>query len=362
MADISIKGLHKTYPGSTELATNDVSLEVEEGEFMVLLGPSGCGKTTLLRMVAGLDFPDQGSISIGGRDVTYLPPQERNLSMVFQSYAVFPHRKVRTNIAFGLVMKKLAREEIQRKVDWAADLLQLTPYLDRYPAHLSGGQRQRVAVARAIVMDADVLLMDEPLSNLDALLRLDFRAELKKIVQQLGSTTLYVTHDQVEAMSLSDRVAVMKKGQIAQLGNPITVYEEPADRFVGGFIGSPPMNFMDGRVSEEGDLELGGQSTAAPEFLARTAARSGGLPVMVGIRAENISITERGAEGTLDATVEVVEPLGHATLLTAGLGGQTIKVQVPSAVRVSPGDQVGLRFDPAAIRFFDTETQLGLTA
>ncbi|MGX1159296.1 carbohydrate ABC transporter ATP-binding protein (CUT1 family) [Arthrobacter sp. SLBN-100] len=362
MADISIKGLHKTYPGSTELATNNVSLEVAEGEFMVLLGPSGCGKTTLLRMVAGLDFPDEGSISIGGRDVTYLPPQERNLSMVFQSYAVFPHRKVRTNIGFGLVMKKFARDEIERKVAWAADLLQLTPYLDRYPAQLSGGQRQRVAVARAIVMDADVLLMDEPLSNLDALLRLDFRAELKKIVQQLGSTTLYVTHDQVEAMSLSDRVAVMKKGQIAQLGQPITVYDEPADRFVGGFIGSPPMNFLDGRVTQQGALEVGGQSTDAPEFLARGAARSGGLPVLVGIRAENILLEQRGAAGTLDATVEVVEPLGHATLLTVDLGGQIIKVQVPSTVRVSSGDKVGLRFDQAAVRFFDTETQLGLTA
>jgi multiple sugar transport system ATP-binding protein len=362
MADISIKGLHKTYPGSTELATNNVSLEVVEGEFMVLLGPSGCGKTTLLRMVAGLDFPDQGSISIGGRDVTYLPPQDRNLSMVFQSYAVFPHRKVRTNIAFGLVMKKVPRDELERKVAWAADLLQLTPYLDRYPAQLSGGQRQRVAVARAIVMDADVLLMDEPLSNLDALLRLDFRAELKKIVQQLGSTTLYVTHDQVEAMSLSDRVAVMKKGQIVQLGHPITVYEEPADRFVGGFIGSPPMNFLDGRVTQQGGLEVGGQSTTAPDFLARAASRTGGTSVMVGIRAENISIVERGSEDSFDANVEVVEPLGHATLLTVDLGGQTVKVEVPSTVRVSSGDKVGLRFDQSALRFFDTETQLGLTA
>jgi multiple sugar transport system ATP-binding protein len=362
MADISIKGLHKTYPGSTELATNNVSLDVAEGEFMVLLGPSGCGKTTLLRMVAGLDFPDEGSISIGGRDVTYLPPQERNLSMVFQSYAVFPHRKVRNNIAFGLLMKKMPREEAERKVAWAADLLQLTPYLDRYPAQLSGGQRQRVAVARAIVMDADVLLMDEPLSNLDALLRLDFRAELKKIVQHLGSTTLYVTHDQVEAMSLSDRVAVMKKGEIAQLGHPITVYEEPADRFVGGFIGSPPMNFLDGRVTAQGALEVGGQSTSAPDFLAKAAVGTGGLPVMVGIRAENILIGERGAEGSLDAAVEVVEPLGHATLLTVDLGGQTVKVQVASTVRVSAGDQVGLRFDQGAVRFFDTETQLGLTA
>ncbi|GAB3272148.1 ABC transporter ATP-binding protein [Sinomonas notoginsengisoli] len=364
MADIQISHLHKTYPGSTELATNDVSLHVDEGEFMVLLGPSGCGKTTLLRMVAGLDLPDQGSVQIGGRDVTYLPPQERNLSMVFQSYAVFPHRKVRANIGFGLGMKKKSRDEIRRKVDWAAELLQLTPYLDRYPAQLSGGQRQRVAVARAIVMDADVLLMDEPLSNLDALLRLDFRAELKKIVQQLGTTTVYVTHDQIEAMSLSDRVAVMREGQIVQLGHPITVYEEPAERFVGGFIGSPPMNFLDATVTAVGRITIGGQSLAAPAFLAEgaRAGADGGMPVTVGIRAENIALTDRGQDGALDAVVEVVEPLGHATLLTVTLEGQRIKVEVPSTVRLSPDQAVGLRPDLEALRFFDTETQLGLTA
>jgi multiple sugar transport system ATP-binding protein len=366
MAEIDIRNLHKTYPGSTELATNDVSLHVDQGEFMVLLGPSGCGKTTLLRMVAGLDLPDAGSIRIGGKDVTYLPPQDRNLSMVFQSYAVFPHRRVRYNIGFGLMMKKLPKDEVDRKVAWAADLLQLTPYLDRYPAQLSGGQRQRVAVARAIVMDADVLLMDEPLSNLDALLRLDFRAELKKIVQHLGTTTVYVTHDQVEAMSLSDRVAVMRKGQIVQLGNPITVYEEPAQRFVGGFIGSPPMNFLDAEVGD-GELRIGSQRIPAPSFLsdaarAPGAAKAGTMPVTVGIRAENISIAERGSEGTLDARVEVVEPLGHATLLTVDLEGQPLKVQVPSGVRLEPGQTIGLQPDRQALRFFDTETQLGLSA
>ena len=373
MAEIDIRNLHKTYPGSSELATNDVSLHVDQGEFMVLLGPSGCGKTTLLRMVAGLDLPDQGSIRIGDRDVTYLPPQERNLSMVFQSYAVFPHRKVRTNIGFGLTMKKMRRQELEEKVAWAADLLQLTPYLDRYPAQLSGGQRQRVAVARAIVMDADVLLMDEPLSNLDALLRLDFRAELKRIVKHLGSTTVYVTHDQVEAMSLSDRVAVMRKGQIVQLGHPITVYDEPADRFVGGFIGSPPMNFLDARATRGGELRIGSQATSAPSFIAEAAAKTGaagdGMPVTVGIRAENIGIQEDdggapggGHGGTLEASVDVVEPLGHATLLTVDLEGHPIKVQVPSSVRVSPDERIRLRFEPESLRFFDPETQLGLTA
>ena len=370
MAEIEIRNLHKTYPGGTELATNDVSLHVDQGEFMVLLGPSGCGKTTLLRMVAGLDLPDQGSIRIGGRDVTYLPPQERNLSMVFQSYAVFPHRRVRTNIGFGLTMRRMPRAEIEKKIAWAADLLQLTPYLDRYPAQLSGGQRQRVAVARAIVMDADVLLMDEPLSNLDALLRLDFRAELKKIVKHLGTTTVYVTHDQVEAMSLSDRVAVMRKGQIVQLGHPITVYEEPAEKFVGGFIGSPPMNFIDARALPDGGLRVGGQRITAPAFLTEAAGRAtgpDGMPVILGIRAENIGISEDGAgaggaDGALEARVDVVEPLGHATLLTVDLEGHPVKVQVPSSVRVEPEHGIRLRFEPESMRFFDPETQVGLTA
>src|SRR4051794_27500551 len=259
MSDVVIKNLAKTYSGNTDRATDDVSLEIADGEFMVLLGPSGCGKTTLLRMIAGLELPDNGSIAIGGRDVTYVPAHKRGLSMVFQSYAVFPHRSVRDNIAFGLVTAKKDRAEVDRKVEWAADLLQLGRYLDRYPAQLSGGQRQRVAVARAIVMNSDVLLMDEPLSNLDALLRLDFRAELKKIVQDIGTTTVYVTHDQVEALSLSDRVAVMRKGQIVQLGAPIDVYDDPVAPFGGGFLASPPMNFLDAQATDDGHLRIGDQ-------------------------------------------------------------------------------------------------------
>ncbi len=365
MADIFIDGLMKTYPGTDEPATNNVSLDIVDGEFMVLLGPSGCGKTTLLRMIAGLEVPDAGSIAIGGKDITYLPPQDRNLSMVFQSYAVFPHRRVRDNIAFGLVMQKLPKATVEEKVNRAAEILGLEPYLDRFPAQLSGGQRQRVAVARAIVMDADVMLMDEPLSNLDALLRLDFRAELKKIVQDIGTTTVYVTHDQVEALSLSDRVAVMRKGEIVQLGDPIDVYDRPATTFVGGFLGSPPMNFLDSTLAGDGNLHVGDQQIPAPPVLQ--AARQGGgdesatgRAVKVGVRAENIEVVEGGGQGHLRARVLVVEPLGSATLLTADVEGQTLKVQTPPTVRTRPGQDLWLHLTPEALRCYDGETGLAL--
>jgi multiple sugar transport system ATP-binding protein len=359
MADIRIANLVKTYPGGTERATDDVSLDVADGSFTVLLGPSGCGKTTLLRMLAGLELPDDGSISIGGRDVTYLPPNRRNLSMVFQSYAVFPHRKVRYNIGFGLLMAKRDRGEIERKVQWAAELLQLEPYLDRYPAQLSGGQRQRVAVARAIVMDADVLLMDEPLSNLDALLRLSFRSELKKIVQDLGTTTVYVTHDQSEALSLGDQVAVMRKGRIVQLGDPLDVYESPSDRFVGGFIGSPPMNFLDASVAPTGDqLLIGDQKLTAPSILRRF----GGQKIVCGVRAENIGVDLQRSSASLVAELQVLEPLGSAVLLTVEVDGQQLKVQAPPSFRAAPRSQVWLSFSEPTLRFYDSETALALTA
>jgi multiple sugar transport system ATP-binding protein len=359
MADIRIADLVKTYPGGTERATDHVSLDVADGSFTVLLGPSGCGKTTLLRMLAGLELPDDGSISIGGRDVTYLPPNRRNLSMVFQSYAVFPHRKVRYNIGFGLLMAKHDRSDIERKVKWAADLLQLEPYLDRYPAQLSGGQRQRVAVARAIVMDADVLLMDEPLSNLDALLRLSFRSELKKIVQDLGTTTVYVTHDQSEALSLGDQVAVMRKGTIVQLGDPLEVYESPTDRFVGGFIGSPPMNFLDASVAPTGDqLLIGDQKLVAPSILQHF----GGQNVVCGVRAENITVDLQHSSASLSARLQVLEPLGSAVLLTVEVAGQQLKVQAPPSFRAVPRSEVWLSFSESTLRFYDSETALALTS
>ena len=265
MAEIALINLRKTY--GRVVAVKDVSLDIQDGEFLVLLGPSGCGKTTTLRAIAGLETLDRGRILIGGRDVTQLPPGKRGIAMVFQSYAVFPHMRVYDNIVFGLRMRGMPADEQRRRGEEAAGLLELTDLLDRYPAQLSGGQRQRVAVARAMVMRPDVLLMDEPLSNLDALLRLHMRAELKRLHRELRATTVYVTHDQVEALSLGDRITVMKDGEVVQCDTPARIYDAPATRFVGGFIGNPPMNFVGGRVraADGGSaVEIGGVAVPVP--------------------------------------------------------------------------------------------------
>jgi multiple sugar transport system ATP-binding protein len=352
VAEIVMRNLVKTYPGTRTRATDDISLQVADGEFLVLVGPSGCGKTTLLRMIAGLEAPDGGSVHIGGRDVTDLPARQRDLSMVFQSYAIFPHLRVRQNIGFGLAMRKTPKPELNRRVAEAAELLNLTEFLDRYPAQLSGGQRQRVAVARAIVVDASVLLMDEPLSNLDALLRMQFRTELKKIVSQLGTTTVYVTHDQAEALSLGDRVAVMRHGRIAQIGPPLAVYDAPADEFVGGFLGAPPMNFLPARLDRGAGrvgLRIGDQTTVAPAALGS----HGGDEVTLGVRAESIEVFDAAGPDRLAARVEVVEPTGAAILLTVDLAGRSIKVLTPPTMKISPGSMVWLAVDPSRMRFYD---------
>ncbi|MBM0224755.1 ABC transporter ATP-binding protein [Micromonospora sp. ATA51] len=361
MADIVIDDLVKTYPGGKVRATDAISLTVADGEFLVLVGPSGCGKTTLLRMVAGLETPDSGAIRIGGRDVTDVPVRRRNISMVFQSYAIFPHMKVRQNIGFGLSMRNVPKAEIDQRVRRAAEVLELGDYLDRYPAQLSGGQRQRVAVARAIVVDADVLLMDEPLSNLDALLRLQFRAELKKIVRQLGTTTVYVTHDQAEAMSLGDRIAVMRSGRIAQLGSPIEVYDQPSDQFVGGFLGAPPMNFIPAQVRAANGpggptLRVGDQSLSGPMQLDAYRDQD----VLVGVRAENIQVSTSPVDGWVAAQVEVVEPTGAAVLLTVQLDEHRLKVQAPPGFQVEPDSKVWLTCPPQSLRFYDPTTGLAL--
>ena len=275
MAEIKIENVTKRF--GDFVAVDNANLTIGEQEFVVLLGPSGCGKTTLLRAVAGLGMADEGRISIGGRDVTYLPPRDRNISMVFQSYAIFPHMKVSDNIAFGLKMRKTDPKEIEKRVHKAAEMMHIEKMLDRYPSKMSGGQRQRVAVARALAMDAQVLLMDEPLSNLDALLRLEMRAELKKLLADINATTIYVTHDQIEALSMGDRIAVMKDGIIQQVDAPGIVYDMPSNQFVGGFIGNPPMNFLTGQVQREngqvhvkiGDFSL----DPAPMVLATAAPR-----------------------------------------------------------------------------------------
>jgi multiple sugar transport system ATP-binding protein len=348
VAEIVLDDLRKTYPGTTSPATDGVCIDVADGEFLVLVGPSGCGKTTLLRMIAGLETPDAGTVRIGGRDVTDLPARRRGVSMVFQSYAIFPHLRVRQNIAFGLTMHKVPKADVERRVGEAAELLGLTDYLDRYPARLSGGQRQRVAVARAIVVDADVLLMDEPLSNLDALLRLEFRTELKRIVRRVGMTTVYVTHDQAEALSLGDRVAVLRDGRLAQIGPPIEVYDRPAERFVGGFLGAPPMNFLPAVVAG-GTLTVGDTALPTPPG----AAAWNGRNVVVGVRAETIDLG-----GEVEATVDVVEPTGAAVLLTMTLAGRELKVQAPPTCRARPGDRIGLGFHPDRMRLYDPDTGL----
>src|SRR5213083_566103 len=286
MSSVAFESVRKVFGKTTAL--KDVDLLVRDGEFMVLLGPSGCGKTTLLRCLAGLERIDGGTVRIGDQDVSDRPPRDRNIAMVFQSYAVFPHMTVGSNIGFGLRMKRRPKPEIERRVREGAELLGLVPFLDRYPAQLSGGQRQRVAVARALVMDAPVLLMDEPLSNLDALLRLQARADLKRLHKEVKRTTIYVTHDQVEAMSMGDRIAVMREGSIEQVGAPMEIYDRPASQFVGGFIGSPPMNFLRGSV-RAGSFE--GDGFAFP--IARVPARADGRGLLLGVRAEHLRIGEQ---------------------------------------------------------------------
>ena len=361
MAEINIQNIIKTFVGSKQPAVNDVDLTIADTEFMVLLGPSGCGKTTLLRMIAGLEYPDSGNILIGDRDITDLPPRNRDIAMVFQSYAVFPHMKVRDNIAFGLRMHRTPKSEISRKVERAADLLQLTPYLDRFSAQLSGGQRQRVAVARAIVMEPSVLLMDEPLSNLDALLRLNFRSELKKLVQEIKTTTIYVTHDQVEALSLGDRIAVMRDGEIIQCGTPMEVYNNPATEFIGSFIGNPPMNFLKGQLRHadgSAHVAVGEHMLNAPPGLITAADGD----ILVGIRAENIAADLHDTEGALRAHAEVIEPVGANMLITAVVGDQRVKVLTRTDFPIETNGTLWLQPEWDKLRWFDPTTHQEIAA
>jgi multiple sugar transport system ATP-binding protein len=354
MAEIKIENVTKRF--GDIVAVDNASLTVEDQEFVVLLGPSGCGKTTLLRAVAGLGMADEGRISIGGRDVTYLPPRQRNLSMVFQSYAIFPHMNVYDNIAFGLKMKRMDKAEIDRRVRQAAELLHIEQLLDRYPGKMSGGQRQRVAVARAIAMQAQVLLMDEPLSNLDALLRLEMRAELKRLLREIKVTTIYVTHDQIEALSMGDRIAVMQNGQLQQVDRPLTVYDKPSNRFVGSFIGNPPMNFMIGQVQRENGavkVQIGDFSLIPAEAMQPLLRSYDGQPVTLGIRAENMEALNRPAPDAVKVNVLVVEPLGAQNLLTIKVGDDTIKVATHPDFRVEPDSNIWLRFPSDKIRWVD---------
>jgi multiple sugar transport system ATP-binding protein len=340
MADIVIDQVGMQFGGATAL--HSVSLRVADGEMVALLGPSGCGKTTLLRIIAGLQMQTSGRVLIGGRDMVDLPPRRRGLAMVFQNYAVFPHMTVRDNVAFGLRMTGADTARTTRQVARATALLHIEPFLDRYPAQLSGGQRQRVAVARALAVEPAVLLMDEPLSNLDALLRLEMRAELKTVLQAAGTTTLYVTHDQTEAMGLADRIALMNVGRIEQVAAPAEIYRYPASRFVGGFLGSPPMNFLPLPVTD-GRAALGNLRLAPP---GQTPPR-----VVLGIRPEDLEPVAE-ADG-FPFTVQVVEPLGSHTLLTGQAGDVMIRAMAASDLRPAAGSVLHLRPHPDRLCWFD---------
>ena len=360
-AEIRLEKVRKTF--GKVVAVKDMDLVVEPKEFLVLLGPSGCGKTTTLRCIAGLERVDQGKVFIGGRDVTALPPSKRGIAMVFQSYAVFPHMTVAQNIAFGLRMRHTPKEEIKKAVKEVAELLQIDELLSRYPSQLSGGQRQRVAVARALVMRPEVLLMDEPLSNLDALLRLQMRAELKKLHREVGTTTVYVTHDQIEALSLGDRIAVMREGEIVQLDTPNEVYDKPASVFVGGFIGTPPMNFLRAEVkSTDGKvyLAVGDFSVEVHEEWQGKLKGMVGKSLILGIRAENIEVRSTPGEGALPAQVVVSEPLGSQQLLTVQVGSDVLKVATSPDLAIRPGQTIGLVLTKGKIRLFDEATQKAL--
>ncbi|WP_026234709.1 ABC transporter ATP-binding protein [Calidithermus timidus] len=351
MAGIRVENIVKLF-GKVK-ALGGVSLEVRDQEFVVLLGPSGCGKTTLLRIIAGLEHPDSGRVFIGDREVTALAPRSRKIAMVFQNYAVFPHLTVFENIAFGLRMQKAPPERIRAQVERAATLMHIEGLLGRYPAQLSGGQRQRVAVARALAVEPEVLLMDEPLSNLDALLRLEMRAELKRLLAESRTTTLYVTHDQVEAMSLADRIAVMNAGRVVQYDEPMKIYQEPADTFVGGFIGSPPMNFL--------RLPVEGNQAQIQSLTLELPSPPPGKDVLLGVRPEDLEAHLEPHPQSFPARVLVVEPLGPHLLLTLTYEQQPLKVTVPPDFAAKPGQTLWLRPQSGRLRWLDPASGQSLT-
>ena len=342
MAEIQIKNVAKTF-GSYQ-ALNDINLTIADQEFMVLLGASGCGKTTLLRIIAGLETASTGEVWIGGRRVDHLPPKDRGIAMVFQNYAVFPHLTVFENIGFGLRMQKLPNDEVKRRVERTAELMHIEQLLKRYSGELSGGQRQRVAVARALAMEPDVILMDEPLSNLDALLRLEMRAELKGVLAESKTTAIYVTHDQVEAMSLADRISVMHQGKIVQAATPIEVYRNPAAEFVAGFIGNPPMNFLPATPDIGGKWRVAGEIYDGPAVTVDELRFS--------IRPEDIAPSETG----LPATVRIVEPLGAHLLVTCDVDGHMFRAVLDSDLTLKSGDVIRLAPQQDRIRWFNPKT------
>jgi multiple sugar transport system ATP-binding protein len=353
MASVSFRKLRKSY-GALPIVKG-IDLEIRDREFVVLVGPSGCGKSTTLRMLAGLESITDGEIRIGDTVVNDKAPRERDIAMVFQDYALYPHKTVRDNMAFSLRVRGVSKPEIDRRIAEAAEMLGIGHLLDRKPSALSGGQRQRVAMGRAIVRRPKAFLFDEPLSNLDAKLRGQVRAEIKRLHQAIGTTIIYVTHDQVEAMTLADRIVIMRGGVIEQVGTPDEVYNRPANVFVGGFIGAPAMNFLKARV-ESGAARL--EEGAAIALNGRAGGSSGleGRELLVGVRPEHFAPGDAGA-GRMSGRVQVVEPLGADTLVHFQLGEATVTARMPPEVRPAPGEEIAVSVDPARLFLFDAETE-----
>ncbi len=375
MASLSLKHIYKKYPGGV-IAVSDFNLEIQDKEFIILVGPSGCGKSTTLRMVAGLEEISSGELYIGDRLVNDVAPKDRDIAMVFQNYALYPHMTVFDNMAFGLKLRKTSKEEIRRRVEEAARILDIEHLLERKPKALSGGQRQRVALGRAIVREPKVFLLDEPLSNLDAKLRAQMRTEITKLHQKLGTTFIYVTHDQTEAMTMGTRIVVMKDGLIQQCDAPQVLYDKPCNMFVAGFIGSPQMNFIEGKVLKDGEdffVEYGSEDTktrAGVKYKIKLPAEKNAndalVPyvdkeVIIGIRPEHVhnepNYLETMPEGIVEANVEVTELMGAETYLYMNSEGHSINARVSPANTARPGDTIKITIDPSRIHLFDKETE-----
>jgi len=354
MAGVALRHVSKKY--GQVVAVRDVNLDIRDQEFFVLLGPSGCGKTTTLRMVAGLEAISEGSVVIGDQDVTEMPPKDRDIAMVFQNYALYPHMTVYDNMAFGLKLHRVSRPEIDRRVKEAAEILGLHPFLSRRPKELSGGQRQRVALGRAIVREPKAFLMDEPLSNLDAKLRSQTRVELKRLHRRLGATILYVTHDQTEAMTMGDRIVVMKDGVVQQVDTPEGIYQKPANTFVASFVGTPAMNLVRARVTRAGArfiAQFGGQELSLPTALANRLAVDANEAIL-GIRPENLTITAPTRDSdTVQGTIRLIEPLGHEQIVYLDVGGANLVSRASHRWLGKPGDRITVRWDLDHLHVFD---------
>ena len=363
MARVVFDKVGKSY--GKVIVIENMNLEIKDEEFMVLVGPSGCGKSTALRMIAGLEEISDGSISIGERVVNQLPPKDRDIAMVFQSYALYPHMTVRENLQFGLKIRKMPKQEMDKLVGDAAQILDITHLLDRKPKQLSGGQRQRVAVGRAIVRKPSVFLFDEPLSNLDAKLRVAMRAEITKLQQRLKTTTVYVTHDQVEAMTMGNRISVMNQGKIQQVGTPLDLYDHPSNVFVATFIGTPPMNLFNATITENGKVLAASKYTIpVPKSLQNLTAGKDGRKVVAGIRPENVQDAHgpaRGETANVTAEVEIVEPLGHEVVAHARIGDDRLVAKLEPHHIPKMGEKIDLVLELDRIHLFDAETENRLT-